>query len=257
MWSAGSTALAGTGTARSSSASPSRCCASAPRCCARSTRGVFFYRKPVMSGASGCWSSTTRRSPARCCGEILRAAPDIEVVGIARDGLEALEKIAELKPDVVTLDLVMPNLDGLGRAAGAAAPAGGPRVVVVSISDDDSALGVEALRSSAPSTWCRSRPRSPPIASTSSAASWSPRWWARRGRGSRSSPRRPRGRGSRRRAPKIERGGDRGLHRRAAGDRTRSSRRCRRISRCRSSSSCTCRRSTPIRSRAASTPRRG
>ena len=42
------------------------------------------------------------------------AARTIEVVGIARDGLEALEKIAELKPDVVTLDLVMPNLDGLG-----------------------------------------------------------------------------------------------------------------------------------------------
>jgi len=38
----------------------------------------------------------------------------LEVVGIARDGLEALEKIAELAPDVVTLDLVMPNLDGLG-----------------------------------------------------------------------------------------------------------------------------------------------
>ena len=41
-------------------------------------------------------------------------SPLLEVVGIARDGLEALEKIAELAPDVVTLDLVMPNLDGLG-----------------------------------------------------------------------------------------------------------------------------------------------
>ena len=46
--------------------------------------------------------------------EVLAKNPAIDVVGIARDGLEALEKIAELKPDVVTLDLVMPNLDGIG-----------------------------------------------------------------------------------------------------------------------------------------------
>ena len=64
--------------------------------------------------ASACWSSTTRRSRARCCARCWRRTPTIEVVGIARDGLEALEKIAELQPDVITLDLVMPNLDGLG-----------------------------------------------------------------------------------------------------------------------------------------------
>ena len=77
--------------------------------------------------------------------ETLSVSAAIEVVGVARDGLEALEKIAELKPDVVTLDLVMPNLDGLGVLR--ALPAeGGPRVVIVSISDSNSALGVEALQ---------------------------------------------------------------------------------------------------------------
>lgn len=77
--------------------------------------------------------------------ETLATAPGLDVVGIARDGLEALEKIAELRPDVVTLDLVMPNLDGLGVLR--ALPAqGAPRVVIVSISDADSALGVEALQ---------------------------------------------------------------------------------------------------------------
>ena len=80
--------------------------------------------------------------------ESLATHPGIEVVGTARDGLEALEKIAELKPDVVTLDLVMPNLDGLG-VLHALPPTGGPRVVVVSISDSSSALGVEALQAGA------------------------------------------------------------------------------------------------------------
>ena len=77
--------------------------------------------------------------------EALSGSPALEVVGIARDGLEALEKIAELKPDVVTLDLVMPNLDGLGVLR-ALTPGQGPRVVIVSISDSHSALGVEALQ---------------------------------------------------------------------------------------------------------------
>ena len=43
----------------------------------------------------------------------LNADPAIEVVGTAGDGLEALERIAELRPDVVTLDIEMPRLDGL------------------------------------------------------------------------------------------------------------------------------------------------
>jgi two-component system chemotaxis response regulator CheB len=80
--------------------------------------------------------------------ESLATHPAIEVVGTARDGLEALEKIAELKPDVITLDLIMPNLDGLG-VLHALPPTGGPRVVIVSISDGNSALGVEALQAGA------------------------------------------------------------------------------------------------------------
>ncbi|HUN61936.1 MAG TPA: chemotaxis response regulator protein-glutamate methylesterase [Candidatus Sulfotelmatobacter sp.] len=44
---------------------------------------------------------------------ILERDPDIEVVGTAMDGAFALKKIAELQPDVVTLDLEMPRMDGI------------------------------------------------------------------------------------------------------------------------------------------------
>lgn len=76
--------------------------------------------------------------------DVLRRAPGIEVVDIARDGLEALEKIDQHAPDVVTLDLIMPNLDGIGVLR--ALPAeGAPRVVVVSSSPEQSELALEAL----------------------------------------------------------------------------------------------------------------
>lgn len=44
---------------------------------------------------------------------ILAASPDIEVIGKARNGHEAIEKVTELRPDVVTMDIEMPGLDGL------------------------------------------------------------------------------------------------------------------------------------------------
>ena len=39
---------------------------------------------------------------------------DLEVIGMARDGLEAVEMITNVSPDVVLLDVIMPQLDGLG-----------------------------------------------------------------------------------------------------------------------------------------------
>lgn len=81
--------------------------------------------------------------------EVLMNDPRIDVVAIARDGLDALEKIAELKPDVVTLDLVMPQLDGVGVLGAIRNLPDPPRVVVVTMSDADSALGVAAMQAGA------------------------------------------------------------------------------------------------------------
>ncbi len=80
--------------------------------------------------------------------EVLTRSGQVEVVDVARDGLEALEKIAALAPDVVTLDLVMPGLDGLGVLE-ALPRVGAPAVVVVSISGADSERGVAALQAGA------------------------------------------------------------------------------------------------------------
>ncbi len=84
----------------------------------------------------------------RVVRQVLERAGDIEVVDIARDGLEALEKIANLAPDVVTLDLMMPGLDGIAVLA-ALPREGGPRVVVVSSSGVDTELGAAALAAGA------------------------------------------------------------------------------------------------------------
>ena len=47
-------------------------------------------------------------------GRLLTEEPDIEVVGAASNGDEGLRMAAELRPDVITLDVEMPVLDGVG-----------------------------------------------------------------------------------------------------------------------------------------------
>src|SRR6185503_6597467 len=45
--------------------------------------------------------------------EMLSRSPFLEVVGVARDGDEALEMVARFNPDVVTCDLIMPGTGGV------------------------------------------------------------------------------------------------------------------------------------------------
>ena len=76
--------------------------------------------------------------------QMLSRSPFVEVVGVARDGGEALEMCARLSPDVVTLDLVMPNVDGLEflRRQMAIRPI---PVIVCSISHESGASALEAF----------------------------------------------------------------------------------------------------------------
>ncbi len=46
--------------------------------------------------------------------EVMETDPDIQIVGIAYNGMDALKVIEQKQPDVVLLDLIMPQLDGLG-----------------------------------------------------------------------------------------------------------------------------------------------
>jgi two-component system response regulator (stage 0 sporulation protein A) len=46
--------------------------------------------------------------------QFLDKQEDIEVVGIANDGMEALDLVHKFQPDVIVLDIIMPHLDGLG-----------------------------------------------------------------------------------------------------------------------------------------------
>ena len=72
---------------------------------------------------------------------LLELLPDIEVIGEASDGDEALQKIPELKPDVLLLDIRMPRLDGIGVLdALRQADALPPTLVLTTFDDGDAAI---------------------------------------------------------------------------------------------------------------------
>jgi two-component system chemotaxis response regulator CheB len=76
--------------------------------------------------------------------QMLSRSPFLEIIGTARDGREALEMAAELKPDVITCDLIMPELDGVGFIKAQMARRPVP-IVVVSVASESGELVLAAL----------------------------------------------------------------------------------------------------------------
>ena len=68
---------------------------------------------------------------------VLELEEDFEVIGEAGDGVEALEKIAELTPDILLLDINMPKMNGLDVIKQLKAQPSKVRIIVLTIHDDE------------------------------------------------------------------------------------------------------------------------
>jgi DNA-binding NarL/FixJ family response regulator len=64
---------------------------------------------------------------------LLEKQPDIEVVGAVEDGRKALELVRELAPDIVIMDISMPNLNGIDATRKIVGELGGAKVIALSI----------------------------------------------------------------------------------------------------------------------------
>jgi two-component system, chemotaxis family, protein-glutamate methylesterase/glutaminase len=76
--------------------------------------------------------------------QMLSRSPFLEVVGTARDGREALELVSQLDPDVVTCDLIMPELDGVGFVREQMARRPVP-IIIMSIANETGETALTAL----------------------------------------------------------------------------------------------------------------
>jgi two-component system, NarL family, response regulator DegU len=64
-------------------------------------------------------------------------AEDIEVVGLARNGQEAIDKAALLKPDIILMDVHMPVLDGVEATGRIMESQPGLKIIILSTYDED------------------------------------------------------------------------------------------------------------------------
>jgi DNA-binding NarL/FixJ family response regulator len=100
---------------------------------------------------------------------ILDSEDDIEVVGEADDGVQAVQLAADLAPDVVLMDIRMPHLDGLAATEQIVARPGAPRVVVLTTFDLNEYV-YRALRSGASGFLLKDAPASRLVAAVRAAA---------------------------------------------------------------------------------------
>ncbi|HKN19754.1 MAG TPA: chemotaxis response regulator protein-glutamate methylesterase [Dissulfurispiraceae bacterium] len=76
---------------------------------------------------------------------MLSSDPEIKIVGTARDGLEAIEKIVSLKPDIVTMDVEMPRMDGIAALRHIMETNPLPVIMVSSITMEGAKVTLDAL----------------------------------------------------------------------------------------------------------------
>lgn len=80
---------------------------------------------------------------------MLNSDPEIEVIDTAKDGAEAVKKIPKTKPDVITLDLVMPGWDGLTTLKHIMAEEPTPIIILSAYSKKDADITIECLETGA------------------------------------------------------------------------------------------------------------
>jgi DNA-binding NarL/FixJ family response regulator len=79
---------------------------------------------------------------------LLGALDGLEVVGTAGDGLAAVEEVARTTPDVVVMDIQMPELDGIEATRRITSGGGDSRVVMLTMNEDDETV-LAAIRAGA------------------------------------------------------------------------------------------------------------
>jgi DNA-binding NarL/FixJ family response regulator len=81
-------------------------------------------------------------------GMIISSQPDMLVVGEAGDGLEAVIKATELKPDLVLMDIQMPGMDGIEATRRIKKELPGTTIVMLTVRDDEEKL-LQAIKNGA------------------------------------------------------------------------------------------------------------